>query len=159
MRKCSSTAILPCIGGVLPELEQSSLPRTTAAAGTRLARIGFRLFARSRTFGAGTDAAIGKFDLERHPGRDGCRAAERLPCPVAHQRKAARKHATIGKRRQQLAVTFEPRPARGDEIDHRALGALGVNADALATTLDTAAQQMRTETSADSRITDAMDLR
>ena len=60
----------------------------------------------------GADAAVGELDVEAHAGLHRRGGAQRMPAAVAHQRKAARQHAAIGERRQQLCER-SVRAARG----------------------------------------------
>ena len=48
-----------------------------------------------------------------------------MAAAVAHQRKAARQHAAIGERGQQLSGALQPRGAVVEQRPDRALGALG----------------------------------
>ena len=60
----------------------------------------------------------------------------RVPLRIAHQGKAAREHATIGQRRQQLAAMGDARVETLQGGQKRAAGALGQPLRALAITCD-----------------------
>ncbi len=75
--------------------------------------------------GGGGDAAVGKFDREMRAGADRGGGVHGVALLVAHQGKAARQHAAIGQRRQQLAAMGDARLEtlhRGRERAPRALG-------------------------------------
>ena len=134
------------------------------------------------------DAAIGELDLNGHAGDGGRSAMQGLAGGVTDEREAARQHAAIGERREQLRIALAAGEPRGDQRAHGALGALRKHDDALvlardpraigldirrhagaqpvcdagialAPALDIGAQQLRAQTAADARKTDAMNLR
>src|SRR5579864_367073 len=139
MRKCSSTAILPCIASVLPFLvkhtlrktgnlcrivllKQRPLPFAAAAGAAAPPRRRWRRFRHHpRVTGDGADAAIGKFNIEPHPGADRRSRPQRLTGAIAYQRKTPRQHPAIGKRREQLPSAVE---TREPPVENRADGAL-----------------------------------
>ena len=113
---------------------------------------------------------------------------QRLAGGIADERKAAREHAAIGERREQLRIALAAGEPRGDERADGALGALRKYADtlalardpraigldirgnaraqplrdagiALAPALDIGAQQLRALAAADPRKPDAVNLR
>ena len=91
----------------------------------------------------GGDASVGKFQIEPRPRSDAGGSAHRVALLVAHQRKAARQHAAIGQRRQQLAAVGDARlqPLRGGR--ERAPRPLGQARRAFAVARDRLALRLR----------------
>jgi hypothetical protein len=103
-------------------LKQVTLAGCTGAAATRSGRRGCRV-ARGARFGAGTNAAIGKFNFERHACADPGGGAQRVSFAIAHQRKAARQHAAIGEGGKKFTAAPGARRARCEDLPNRAVGA------------------------------------
>ena len=80
----------------------------------------------------GRDPAVGKFQIKPRAGTDAGRGMQRMTRLIAHQRKAAREHAAIGQRRQQLLAAFDPRLKPLQRSRERASRALGQSMRALA---------------------------
>ena len=84
----------------------------------------------------GADAAIGEFDGEMRAWSNRGGGMHRVPLRIAHQGKAAREHAAVGQRRQQLAAMAHARVETLQGGQKRAAGALGQPLRALAVARD-----------------------
>ena len=86
--------------------------------------------------------AVGKFDVELHAGVHlGC-LPQRTTFEITHQRKAARKHAAMGERGQQLPAALKRRDAVSKQELRRTLAALGQRGDAFALPVDAIAMDV-----------------
>jgi hypothetical protein len=106
----------------LARLEQIALTGAAGAARTRFGR-GGRTFRCRIVFGARADAAVGKFNLERHARRDRRGRPQGPPFAIAHQSKPARQHASIREGREKLAAALGTRGTCRNELAHGASGA------------------------------------
>ena len=78
----------------------------------------------------------------RCPRRTAAALAQRPPVEIAHQRKAARQHAAMGQRRQQLSAAFDRALRCLIESARRALPAVGERDHTLALAADAVAMRL-----------------
>ena len=82
--------------------------------------------------------AVRKLDIEPHARTDRRRLPQRTAGKIAHEREAAREHAAMGERVEQLPAALDRCRALPQRGIHRALRPLAERGDALALPADSA---------------------